>query len=609
MKCAVVFLLALSVARVASAQTPYDLLLKGGHVIDGSNGIDAVRDVAIKDGKIAAVAANIPSTQATKTVDAAGLYVTPGLVDIHVHGYHGEKGTAYAGGPLGVPIDAFSLRSCVTTVADAGSSGWRNFDDFKARIIDKSKTRVTAFINIVGYGMGGGTVEQNLADMEVQPTADMALKHKGVIVGIKSAHFNGPEWAPYERAVEAGTIAGIPVMVDFGSARVRTIKELFERVFRPGDIYTHAYSGGSRGELIEGKVNPAIFAAQKKGIIFDLGHGGGSFVWQTAVQAFKEGYYPNSLSSDLHVTSMNAGMKDMTNIMSKFLALGMALKDVVVRSTWNPAKEIKLEQLGNLSVGAPADIAVLRLEKGKFGFLDQRGGRLDGTQKLGCEMTVRDGAVVYDLNGIAGEAWDKMAPPPPEAAAPADSRAAAVKPADRQSRAFTPSRPSWSFGAAERSTPSPSRVRVPNGNFQVGRAASRRWRTATSGVRWDNRPGDEIIRQNRSLGRHHHGAGGCREYRLLYAVQHSSMVRGVRDAGAPRVHPRLPSRTWNPRRPSAADRPRTGRIHVPRRGQCFTLGMRSGGGGWCEAVSQSAYRLAGSLSQRDMSGCGQRNTG
>ena len=418
MSRALVILVALSTARLASAQTSYDLLLKGGHVIDGRNGIDAVRDVAIKDGKIAALAAKIPPTEATKTVDAAGLYVTPGLVDIHVHGYHGEKGTAYAGGPLGVPIDAFSLRSCVTTVADAGSSGWRNFDDFKARIIDKSKTRIVAFLNIVGHGMGGGKVEQNLEDMEVKPTADLALKHKGVIVGVKSAHFNGPEWTPYERAVEAGTIADIPVMVDFGSARVRTIKELFERVFRPGDIYTHAYAGGGRGELIDGKVNPAIFAAQKKGIIFDIGHGGGSFVWQTAVQAFKEGYYPDSLSSDLHVSSMNAGMKDMTNIMSKFLALGMPLRDVVVRSTWNPAKEIKLEQLGNLSVGAPADIAVLRLEKGKFGFLDQRGGRLGGTRRLGCELTLRDGAVVYDLNGLAAEAWEKTGPPAARAGSP-----------------------------------------------------------------------------------------------------------------------------------------------------------------------------------------------
>jgi dihydroorotase len=401
--------LTLAGAGAGYAQANYDTLLKGGHVIDARNGIDAVRDVAIEDGKIAAVAANIPAAQAAKTVDATGLFVTPGLVDIHVHVYPGER-TAYAAGPSGVQVDAFAPRSCVTTVADAGSPGWRNFDDYKSRIIDKSKTRVTAFLNIVGHGMGGGAIEQNLDDMEVKPTADMALQHKGVIVGIKSAHFNGPEWAPYERAVEVGRIANIPVMVDFGSAQVRTIAELFTKYFRPGDIYTHAYAGGGRGELIDGKVNPAIFAAQKKGIVFDIGHGGGSFVWRTAVQAFKEGYYPDSLSTDLHVGSMNAGMKDMTNVMSKFLALGMSLKDVVVRSTWNPAKEIKLEQVGNLSVGAPADVAVLRLDKGKFGFLDQLGGRLDGTQRLGCELTLRDGAVVYDLNGMAAVPWDKVPP-------------------------------------------------------------------------------------------------------------------------------------------------------------------------------------------------------
>ena len=412
MKRAVFFFTALAFTSVGHAQTTYDLLIKGGHVIDGRNGIDGVRDVAIKDGLIAAVEASIPASQATKTIDAAGLYVTPGLVDIHVHGYPGEK-TAYAGGPNGVWVDGFTLRSCTTTVADAGSAGWRNFDDFKSRIIDKSKTRVTAFLNIVGHGMGGGKVEQDLADMEVKPTADTALKHKGVIVGIKSAHYNGPEWDPYIRSVEAGTIADIPVMVDFGSARVRTIAELFTKYFRPGDIYTHAYAGGGRGELIDGKVNPAILPAQKKGIIFDIGHGGGSFVFRTAVQAFKEGYYPNSLSTDLHVGSMNAGMKDMVNLMSKFLALGMPLEDVVLRSTWNPAKQIKLEQLGHLSVGAPADVAVLRLEKGRFGFLDQRGGRLNGTQRLGCELTLRDGAALYDLNGLAAEPWETMPPPPP----------------------------------------------------------------------------------------------------------------------------------------------------------------------------------------------------
>jgi dihydroorotase len=414
MRSAVFLLLALTLADAGSAQTSYDVLLKGGHVIDGRNGIDAVRDVAVKDGKIAAVAADIPPSQAAKSIDAKGLYVTPGIIDIHVHVYTGE-GESYARGFRSVPPDGFALESCTTTVADAGSSGWRNFEDFKTRIIDQSKTRVTAFLNIVGHGMGGGAIEQNLADMEVKPTADMALKYKGVIVGIKSAHYNGPEWDPYSRAVEAGTIAGVPVMVDFGSARVRTIAELFTRYFRPGDIYTHAYAGGGRGELIDGKVNPAIFAAQKKGIIFDIGHGGGSFVFRTAVQAFKEGFYPDSLSTDLHTGSMNAGMKDIVNLMSKFLALGMPLKDVVVRSTWNPAREIKLEQLGHLTVGAPADIAVLRLEKGQFGFLDQRGGRLAGTQRLGCELTMRDGAVVYDLNGLASEPWEKMPPPAPRA--------------------------------------------------------------------------------------------------------------------------------------------------------------------------------------------------
>ena len=411
MKGAAFLLLTVCVASVGHAQqAPYDLLLKGGHLIDARNGIDAVRDVAIKDGRIAAVAANIAEAQATKTVNATGLYLTPGLVDIHVHVYTGE-GTSYSRGFLSVPPDGFALESCTTTVADAGSSGWRNFDDFKARIIDKSRTRVVAFLNIVGNGMGGGTIEQNVADMESKPTGEMALKHKGVIVGIKSAHFNGPEWHPYIQAEAAGKMADIPVMVDFGSARVRTIKELFEKYFRPGDIYTHAYAGGGRMELMDGKVNPAMIAAQKRGIIFDVGHGGGSFRFAMAVQAFKEGFYPNSLSTDLHVTSMNAGMKDMVNVMSKFLALGMSLKDVVVRSTWNPAKEIKLEQLGHLSVGAPADVAVLRLEKGKFGFLDQLGGRLDGTQRLTCELTLRDGAVVYDLNGLAAVPWEKLPPP------------------------------------------------------------------------------------------------------------------------------------------------------------------------------------------------------
>jgi dihydroorotase len=182
-------------------------------------------------------------------------------------------------------------------------------------------------------------------------------------------------------------------------------------VFRPGDIFTHAYAGGSRGEVIDGKINPASFRAQKRGIVFDIGHGGASFTFRTATQAMKEGFYADTISTDLHVGSMNAGMKDMVNLMGKFLALGMPLQDVIMRSTWNPAKVIKLEQFGHLSVGAGADVAVLRLEKGQFGFQDQRAGRLAGTERLGCEMTLRDGKVVWDLNGLAAEPWQNVPAP------------------------------------------------------------------------------------------------------------------------------------------------------------------------------------------------------
>ena len=398
-----------SAAVQISAQQKYDLLLKGGHVIDARNSISAVRDVAIADGKVAAVAANINAGDALKIVDASGLYVTPGLVDIHVHVYAGtgERGS-YAGDNSQYP-DGFTLRSGVTTVVDAGSSGWRNFEDFKDRVIDRSKTRVLAFLNIVGAGMRGDRFEQNLSDMEARPAAEMALRHKGVIVGIKTAHYAGPEWTPVERAVEAGTQANIPVMVDFGANRPeRPMAELVTKKLRPGDIYTHMYSG-LRNELDDsGHVNAGMPAGRQRGVIFDVGHGGGSFTWRVAVPAIKEGFRPDSISTDLHISSMNDGMKDMLNVMGKFLAMGMPLDDVVRWSTWNPAREIKHDELGHLSLGASADIAVLRLETGRFGFVDMYGARLTGTRKLTCELTLREGKVVYDLNGITRPEWTTL---------------------------------------------------------------------------------------------------------------------------------------------------------------------------------------------------------
>src|SRR5262245_39764459 len=411
----------------SAAQQKYDLLLKGGHVIDPKNKISAVRDVAIANGKVAAVAAKIDPAEALKVVDVSGYYVTPGLVDIHVHVYAGtgERGS-YAGDNSVYP-DGFTFRAGVTTVADAGCAGWRNFEDFKQKIIDRSKTRVLAFINIVGQGMRGGKFEQDLTDMEAKPTADMALRYPGLIIGVKTAHYAGPEWAPVERAVEAGTAANIPVMVDFGANRPeRPMSELVTRKLRPGDIYTHVYSGLRNEQLESGQVNPALWEARKRGVIFDVGHGGGSFVWRIAVPAVKAGFLPDSISTDLHIGSMNAGMKDMLNVMDKFLAMGLSLEDVLLRSTWNPAKEIGHEELGHLSPGAAADIGVFRLEKGSFGFVDMYGARLKGTQKLSAELTLRDGKVVYDLNGLTRPDWNTL---PRDYRQTGDARWDAVTPA------------------------------------------------------------------------------------------------------------------------------------------------------------------------------------
>src|SRR6185312_14945182 len=258
---------------LAFGQGQYDLLLQGGHVIDAKNKVSGIRDVAVKDGKIAAVAEHIDPAKAFKVINVKGLYVTPGLIDIHVHVYASTgEAHSYAGDNSVFP-DGFTFRCGVTTVADAGCSGYKNFEDFKTHIIDRSKTRVLAFLNIVGAGMRGPKYEDNLADMDPKPAAAMALKHKGLIIGIKTAHFTGPEWTPVENAVKAGTIAHIPVMVDFGANRPeRPISILLTQKLRPGDIYTHMYSG-LRNELVDGHANPAFWEGRKRGVIFDVGHG------------------------------------------------------------------------------------------------------------------------------------------------------------------------------------------------------------------------------------------------------------------------------------------------------------------------------------------------
>ena len=389
----------------------YDLLIKNGTLIDAKSETNNKLDVAISNGKIVEIATNISAKKAQTVIDANGLLVTPGLLDIHGHVFFGtDEYGMYSGGMSSVAPDNFTFRSGVTTIVDAGSSGWRNFHIFKKQTIDNSKTRVLAFLNIVGSGMKGGVVEQDVHDMDPKLTAKTVNRYPE-IVGVKLAHYEGYEWEPLDRAVEAGVMADVPVMVDFGGSKpALSLKTLFLEKLRPGDIFTHAYASlNSRGKIVDsnGRVESFAFEAQKRGIVFDVGHGGGSFAFEQAVPAIEQGFKPNSISTDLHIGSMNGGMKDIVNIMSKFLVMNMPLTEIIASVTWSPAQYIKRPDLGHLSVGSIADVALLKIREGNFGFIDAKGLKMNGNQKLECEVTIKDGIVVYDLNGLSSKSWNE----------------------------------------------------------------------------------------------------------------------------------------------------------------------------------------------------------
>jgi dihydroorotase len=390
----------------------YDILIKNGHVIDVKNNINKIIDIAIVDNKIALIQKNISIKSALKIIDANGLYVSPGLIDIHSHNFHGTEPNNYLSNSFAaLPPDGFSFRSGVTTIVDVGGAGWKNFKTFKEQIIDRSKTRVLSFLNIIGSGMKGGAVEQNLSDMEPSRTAETVNKFPGEIVGIKLAHFSGYNWIPVDKVVEAGRLANVPVMIDFGGSDPELpLDQLLLEKLRPGDIFTHAYAHvRGRTPIVDknGKLREYVLEAQRKGIVFDVGHGGGSFLFEQAIPAVKQGLKPNSISTDLHTGSMNGGMKNIVNVMSKFLNMGIEIDEIIKSTTWNPAKYIKRTDLGHLSVGAEADITLLNLRKGDFGFIDTQGKRMKGNNLLECELTIKAGKIVYDLNGLASNEWRK----------------------------------------------------------------------------------------------------------------------------------------------------------------------------------------------------------
>jgi dihydroorotase len=381
----------------------YDLLIQGGHVIDPASGINAIMDVAISNGNIARVAVSIKDS-AEKVIVAKGMYITPGFIDPHTHVFVGSNPGLFANGVNSVSPDDFTFRSGVTTVVDAGTSGWRSFALFKKQVIDQSKTRILAFLNISGGGMTGADHEQNLADMQADSTVAMIKKYPDIIAGVKIGHYNGTDWAPFDKAVEAAGKAGKPLFVECHLPQY-TLQDQLAKM-RPGDMITHTFENISERMPIigdDGKLRPFVIEAKKRGVLFDLGHGGAGFWFDQAVPAIKQGFYPNSFGTDLHRFSMNSGMKDMANVMSKFMALGLSLEQVIGIATWNPAKAIHHEELGNLKEGSVADVVILRLREGTFGFMDSAQKSITGNQKLEVEMTLKQGKVVWDLNGLSAK--------------------------------------------------------------------------------------------------------------------------------------------------------------------------------------------------------------
>lgn len=415
------FCLALTLFAVPStpAQTPhYDLLLKGGHVLDPANHLDAVLDVAVSSGKIATVAKDIPASSATKVIDVSGLYVTPGLIDIHYHVGHGGAPLNWFDPeardhetPLGIPAD-LALQSGVTTIVDAGTSGADTFLQEKEEVIDHAKVRVLAFLNIVADGMQGG-LEQSVDQMDVKRCADTIKKYSDLIVGVKTAHYwtdkpwdgEHTPWAAIDRAIACAQATDRPVMFDFWPRPDRTYADLILKKARPGDIHTHVFAQQFPILLPDGKLNPILLEARQRGVIFDVGHGAGSFWFRNAVPAVKQGFAPDSISTDLH--EENFTVLSFTNVLSKFRSMGVSLDDLIKRSTVNPASEIHRPDLGTLSVGKEADITVLEEQQGKFGYIDCGFARMDGNVRIFARMTIRAGRILYDPSGLTMVSWDK----------------------------------------------------------------------------------------------------------------------------------------------------------------------------------------------------------
>jgi dihydroorotase len=381
-------------AASSSQEKRYDLLIKGGRVIDPSQELSAPRDVAVLGHTLVKVATDIPKADARHVLDVRGLIVTPGLIDVHVHVYDGVA-------PLGIPPDPNCVAKGVTTVLDAGSAGAHTFPGFRKYVIDVAATRIRALLNISVVGQSTMSPDNPHGELLSLNYANPGLavrtieRHRDVILGVKvrlSRNIAGEnDLRALHLAREAAEAVKLPMMVHIGDTH-SPLKVLLP-VLRAGDVITHCFHGREGGILDgRGRVVPEVLAAVGRGVHLDVGHGAGSFAFDVAERALRQGLVPGTISSDLHQFNIHGPVFDLATTLSKFLHLGLTLEQVIARVTTHPSKTFGFPAgLGTLREGAEADVAVFALHEGDFPFTDSMGQRRIGHRKLSPVATVKSG--------------------------------------------------------------------------------------------------------------------------------------------------------------------------------------------------------------------------
>ena len=390
-----------------SVDSSYDLVLQSAHIYDPRSGLKGKYDIAISGNKIKRIAKKIDPVKSKKVIRVKAGWIVPGLIDIHTHVFAGSESGKFANGTSSVNPDLYCPMNGITTVVDAGTSGWRNYPDFKKQIIQNSRTRVLAFLNIAGSGMSGKPAEEDTLDMQWLPVKALLATDSEHIVGFKVGHFTREGILPMQIARTMGDSALLPVFVECHLPNISLTQQL--SFLKAGDIMTHCFEQvNERDPFVQkdGSIHESVTKARDKGVLFDLGHGGAGFWFDQSIPAIQRAFLPFTLGTDLHRNSMSSSMKSLPNVMSKFMAMGVSFFDVINRCTWNPAQTIHRTDLGNITEGGIADLTLLRLERGKFGFTDAAGKRINGKQRVSVELTIREGKVIWDLQGRMAEELD-----------------------------------------------------------------------------------------------------------------------------------------------------------------------------------------------------------